>query len=75
MPDGTPFDDNDGLWRFGTWADTEVRTGPKRNRAELAEQRQVHPRAHRSSQVGSLRRAIPRRRHFNLEPLPYEEAA
>jgi hypothetical protein len=41
MPDGTPFDDNDGLWRFGTWADTEVRTGPKRNRAELAEQRQV----------------------------------
>lgn len=38
MPDGTPFDETDGLWRYGTWADTEVRTGPKRNRAELVEQ-------------------------------------
>lgn len=38
MPDGTPFDEPDGLWRFGTWADTEVRTGPKRNKPERVEQ-------------------------------------
>ena len=38
MPDGTPFDDTDGLWRYQTWANTEVRTGAKRNRYELAEQ-------------------------------------
>lgn len=38
MPDGTPFDNPDGLWRFGTWDYTDVRTGPKRNRPEVVEQ-------------------------------------
>lgn len=37
MPDGTPFKDPGGLWLHGGW-ETEVRTGPKRNRAELVEQ-------------------------------------
>jgi hypothetical protein len=37
MPDGIPFDETDGLWRFGTWQDTEIRTGAPRNHAERVE--------------------------------------
>jgi hypothetical protein len=41
MPDGTPFKNPDGYWSYQTWTDVEVRTGPERNRYELAEQRQA----------------------------------
>lgn len=36
MPDGIPYEDPTGLWRFGTWQ-TETQTGPNRNLAERYE--------------------------------------
>ena len=40
MPDGTPFQHSDGYWEYGFkgWFDTDVRTGPHRNRSERREQ-------------------------------------